>query len=99
MDRLDTLYQNAVDQEVDRLARLSPVELMHLQPKSWQVTTELEVVTLTVFICDGSDHRRIAVVAGRDGFLGFGRRTFVGALRVQLSSERLSSEEAASLYD
>ncbi|MGK5060369.1 hypothetical protein ACQ4WY_25885 [Janthinobacterium sp. LB2P49] len=99
MDRLDAIYQNAVDLEVDHLARLSPCELMQIQPKSWKVDTEQSVVELAYLIFDGGDHRHIAVMAERPALLGFARRKFAGALKVQLSSERLSSSELAALYD
>jgi len=99
MDRLDAIYQNAVDVVVDRLARLSPCELMQIQSKSWKVDTEQGVIELAYLIFDGSDHRRIAVMAERPVLLGFARRKFVGALKVQLSSERMSNHEVAALYD
>jgi hypothetical protein len=99
MDRLEVIYQNAVNLEVDRLARLSPCELMLIQPKSWKVDTGQGVAELAYLIFDGGDHRRIAVMAERPVLLGFARRKFAGALKVQLSSERLSSYEIAALYD
>jgi hypothetical protein len=98
MDPLDAIYQNAVDQEIDRLARLTPCELMQVQPKSWKVDTALGVVKLTCVILDGGDHRRIAVLAERL-LPGFARRKFANALKVRLSCERLSSDEVADLYD
>lgn len=98
MDPLDTIYQNAVDLEIDRLARFSPCELMQIQPKTWKVHTALGFVELSYLIFDGGDHRLIAVVTDRL-VLGFARRKFASALRVQLSSERMSNFEVADLYD
>lgn len=99
MDRLDTIYQNAVDLEIDRLARLSPLELMQLNPRSWKVDAEHCLVELAYLILDGDDHRRIAVVAERPFLLGLAKRKFVSALKVQMSCERLSSYEVADVYD
>ena len=98
-DYLDAIYQRTVDLEVDRLARLSPCELMQIHPKRWAVDTEQGVVELGYLISDGTDHRRIVVMAERTVLLGFAKRKFVGGLNVQLSTERLSSQEAAALYD
>ena len=72
---------------------------MQIQPKSWKVDTAQGVVELAYLIFDGGDHRRIAVVTERPALFGFARRKFAGALKVQLSSERLSSYEVAALYD
>jgi hypothetical protein len=99
MLRLDAVYQETVDLEVDRLARLSPCELMQLHPKCWTVDTGQGVVELAYLISEGSDHRRIAVVAERPVLLGFAKRKFAGALKVQMSTERLSSHQVADLYD
>lgn len=99
MDRLDAIYQETVDLELDRLARLSPCELMQLKPKSWKVDTEQGLVEVVYSIFDGGDHRRIAVMAERPVLLGFAKRKFVGALKVRLGCERLSSYEVADLYD
>lgn len=99
MAPLDAIYQNAVDLEIDSLARLSPCELMQIQPKSWKVDTVQGVIELAYLIFDGGDNRRIAVVTERPVLLGFAKRKFVSALKVQLSSERLSSFEVAALYD
>jgi hypothetical protein len=99
MDRLDAIYQNAVDLEIDRLARLSPFELMQLHPESWKVNTEHGIIELAYLILDGDDHRRIAVVAERPVLLGFAKIKFAGALKVQMSCERLPSYEVADLYD
>ena len=99
MDPLDAIYQNAVDIEIDNLARLSPCELMQIQPKCWKVDTVQGVVELAYLIFDGGDHRRIAVVTERSVLLGFARRKFAAALKVQLRSERLTSYEVATLYD
>ena len=97
MDRLDTMYQSAVDQEIDRLARLSPSQLMQLHPKRWKVTTEQGVIELAYLIADCADHRRIAVMAERPVLLGIGTREFGGAPKVLLRSERLSSAQVAAL--
>lgn len=99
MNPLDAIYQNAVDLEIDSLARLSPCELMQIQPKSWKVDTVRGVFEMAYLIFDGGDHRRIAVVTERSVLLGFARRKFAAALKVQLRSERLSSYEVAFLYD
>jgi hypothetical protein len=80
MDELDATYQNAVDQEVDRLARLSPCELMQLKAERWKLTIELGMVELAHQIFDDGNLRRIAVVAERPLLLGFGKRKFAGAL-------------------
>jgi hypothetical protein len=99
MNLLDAIYQEAVDLEVDRLARLAPCELMQLKPKGWKVNTEQGPIELTYFIFDGEDHRRIAVMASRPALFGFACKKFAGALKVQLRCERLSSDEVADLYD
>jgi hypothetical protein len=99
MDHLDPIYQATVDLELDRLARLSPCELMQLKPKRWKVDTEQGHVELAYSIFDGGDHRRIAVMAERPVLLGLAKRKFAGALKVQLSCERLPSYEVADLYD
>jgi hypothetical protein len=98
MDQLDIIYQNAVDREVDRLARCSPCELMQLQPQNWSVDTEQGSIELARSIHDGGDFRQIAIVAERPVMLGFAKRTFAGALKVKLSCERLSTDEVADLY-
>jgi hypothetical protein len=72
---------------------------MQLKPKSWKVDTEQGPVELAYLIFDGGDHRRVAVMAQQPVLLGFTKRKFVGVLKVQLSCERLSSYEAAGLYD
>ncbi|QBE66118.1 hypothetical protein [Pseudoduganella lutea] len=99
MDHLDSIYQNTVDLEVDRLSRLSPCELMQLTPKHREVETGRGVVELAYLIFDGGDFRRIAVMAERPVMLGFAKRKFAGALKVQLRCERLSGDEVADLYD
>lgn len=99
MDNLDAIYQDTVDREVDRLARLALCELMQLQPKSWKVDTEQGLIELAYLIFDGGDHRHIAVMASRPVLLGFASRKFAGALKVQLRCDRLSSYEVADLYD
>lgn len=72
---------------------------MQLKPKSWKVDTEQGLVELAYSIFDGGDHRCIAVMAERPVLLGFAKRKFARALKVQLSCERLSSNEVADLYD
>lgn len=99
MNRSDTIYQAAVDVEVDRLARLTPCELMQLEPESREVNTAEGRIQLTRLIFDGGDHRRIAVVVERPVLLGVAKRKFAGALDVQLRCERLSSDEIGDLYD
>lgn len=99
MDRLGAIYQNVVDQEADRLARLTPCDLTQIQSKRWKVNIEQGVAELGYLIYDGGDHRWIAVTAERPVPLGFARRKFAGALKVQLSTERLSSYEVADLYN
>ncbi len=99
MEHLDSIYQATVELEVDRLSRLSPCELMQLEPKSWKVETAQDLVELAYSIFDGGDHRLIAVMAERPVLLGLAKRKFAGALKVQLGCERLSSYEVATLYD
>jgi hypothetical protein len=99
MARRDAIFQRTVDLEVDRLARLSPCELMQIHPKRWAVDTAQGVVELVYPISDDTDRRRIVVMAERPVLLGFAKRKFVGALNVRSSAERLSSYEAAALYD
>jgi hypothetical protein len=99
MDRLDIIYQNAVTQEIDRLARLSPCDLMQLEPRSWKVETELVPIELTCKIFDGGDQRLIAILAERPVMLGLAARKFADALEVKLSCERLSSLQVADFYD
>ena len=68
---------------------------MQLKPRSWKVDTEQGLVELTYSTFDGGDHRRSAVMAARPVLLDSAKRKFAGALRVQLSCERLSSYEVA----
>ena len=98
MDQLDAIYQNAVENEIDRLARFSPCELMQLKSDSWSVDTEQGTIQLVCSIHEDGDVRQIAVVAERPVVLGFARRTYAGALRIKLSCKRLSSDEVAELY-
>lgn len=99
MDQLDAIYQTAVDHEVDRLARLSPFELMQLKPGSWRVDTEQGSIELACLVHDDSNVRQIAVISQRPVVLGFAKRKFAGALKVNLSCERLSNCEVMDLYD
>lgn len=95
----DSLYQDAVDREIDRLARLSACELMRLEPKSWKVETEFGAMELTCMIHDWGEVRHIAVLADKPVLLGLARKRFVAGIKVTLSYERMSDAEAADLYD
>lgn len=99
MENLDSICQDAVDQEIDRLARLSPCELMQLTPENRRVDTKLGPAELTYLIFDGGDFRHIAVMIERSNMFGLTKRKFTSALKVKLSFERLSTYEVADLYD
>ncbi|THC46309.1 hypothetical protein C2862_03625 [Massilia sp. Mn16-1_5] len=95
----DSIYQDAVDSEIDRLARLSPCELMRIEPLSWKLDTECGPVELHCVISDQSDVRHIVVMSERPLMLGMARRRFVAAVEVKLSAERMSNACVSDLYD
>lgn len=99
MASLDSVFQDAVDQEIDRLARLSPCELMQLAPRRWSVETAAGPVNLQYKIDDLGDVRHIAVLADRPVLLGIARRRFAGGLKVELRMTRMSDLEVVDLYD
>jgi len=88
-----------VSKEVDRLARLSPCELMQLTQKGVEVTVADKAAKLFHHIVDFGDTRRIGVILLFPSKLGFGGWQFRGGVRVHLRSERISGAEAAELFD
>lgn len=87
-----------VSREVDRLARLSPCELMRLEQKREEVSIVGKAAKLFHSVADFGDHRRIGVVLIIPGILGFGERKFQGGIKVELQTERMSDTEAAELF-
>lgn len=88
-----------VSREVDRLARLSPCELMQLTQIGVDVTVADKAAKLFHRIADFGDTRQIGVILLFPSKLGFGGWQFRGGVRVHLRSERISDDEAAELFD
>jgi len=97
---MDDMYiQVAVDSVVDKLCRMSPCELMHIEDYSSSILAGNKEVEVYVFVHDFQDERHIGVVATKKLPL-FGERRFVGGIEVKLQQpRRLKNEEAATRYD
>jgi hypothetical protein len=72
---------------------------MQLEPGNCVFNTEVGPVEVAYLISDSGDVRHIAVVAELSLILGLAKRKYAGALKVELSMERLSNNEVADLYD
>lgn len=72
---------------------------MQLRPRRWELDTDLGPIELVCQIQEFGDVRYIAVMAERPVMLGLARRRFASALEVKLSTNRLSGDDVAALYD
>jgi len=70
-----------VSREVDRLARLSPCELIQLVRKSEDITVGGRAAKIFHTVADFDDSRCIGAVLLVPGMLGFGQRKFQGGIR------------------
>lgn len=94
---IDQLYKDAVDAELDLLARMTPCQLMQLQPAIKTVHSSSVEVEIAYTIADYGDSRNIGVTATRK--LLVGHRKYSGGIVVQLGSRRMTEQEAAERYD
>ncbi len=97
MPDLDTLFQSAVDLEADRLARLSPYELMVLRNQEKLISIEGQEVRVSVYVQDFSEERHIGVIAIRKRVIGEAK--FFAGLKVACAMVRMTNNEAAGYYD
>ena len=99
INSLKSACDDMVSREVDRLARLTPCELMRLSPKSEVITVEGATAKFSQTVADFGDIRHIGVILLIPGTLGCGRQQFQGGIKVQLRSERMSDDEASDIFD
>ena len=99
INSLKSACDDIVSREVDRLARLTPSELMRLSPKSEAITVEGATAKFSQTVADLGDMRHIGVILLIPGILGCGRQQFQGGIKVQLRSERMSDDEACEVFD
>eukprot|EP01034_Spumella_vulgaris_P040851 gene40851-biopygen34690 len=95
----ETACNDLVSQEVDRLARLTPCDLMQLTCSSAEVSVAGIDARLVRRVADFGSTRHLGVVLLIPGILGFGERRFQGGIKVELLSQRMSDLEAVDLLD
>ena len=94
---IDQNYQNAVDLEIDSLARLSSCELMNLTNHEKIISIGKDRIKINFLIQDFGDIRHIGVIASQK--LLVGTRNFAAGITIELNSKRMSKKEVAELYD
>ncbi len=91
------LFQKAVESIEDRFTRLSPCELMVMQPHEIIELIHGVEMKVNILITDLNCERNIGIVASKKIIIG--ERKFIKGIKIKLSMNRMDEKETLGLYD